>query len=188
MLVARATSSPILSSMRRSTPGIGEAFQSSLAACTTARLLKSAFSCMAVVFRHRSATHSKSTLITRPRQAGSAYEFASRMEAVLHEWKHWARTIKRDAHALYLASRDPCVPWYAKALAWTVTLTRYPRLISFLISSPLSVAWTISSSCPLEFGWSSRLFRLLFWTNIGRWQMRHEISRSACLRRLRLLF
>ena len=46
MLVARATSSPILSSMRRSTPGIGEAFQSRLAACTTARLLKSAFRCI----------------------------------------------------------------------------------------------------------------------------------------------
>src|SRR5215475_2455508 len=32
-------------------------------------------------------------------------------------WKQWARTIKRDAHALYLAARDPRVPWYAKALA-----------------------------------------------------------------------
>jgi len=31
--------------------------------------------------------------------------------------KGWARTIKRDVHALYLASRDPRVPWYAKALA-----------------------------------------------------------------------
>jgi uncharacterized membrane protein YkvA (DUF1232 family) len=31
--------------------------------------------------------------------------------------KDWARTIKRDVHALYLASRDPRVPWYAKALA-----------------------------------------------------------------------
>jgi len=31
--------------------------------------------------------------------------------------KTWARTIKRDVHALYLASRDPRVPWYAKALA-----------------------------------------------------------------------
>lgn len=31
--------------------------------------------------------------------------------------KNWARTIKRDVHALYLASRDPRVPWYAKALA-----------------------------------------------------------------------
>ena len=29
----------------------------------------------------------------------------------------WARSIKRDAHALYLAARDPRVPWCAKALA-----------------------------------------------------------------------
>jgi uncharacterized membrane protein YkvA (DUF1232 family) len=35
-------------------------------------------------------------------------------------WKQWARTIKRDAHALYLAARDPRVPWYAKALAIAV--------------------------------------------------------------------
>ena len=34
--------------------------------------------------------------------------------------KDWARAIKRDVHALYLASRDPRVPWYAKALALVV--------------------------------------------------------------------
>jgi uncharacterized membrane protein YkvA (DUF1232 family) len=34
--------------------------------------------------------------------------------------KGWARTIKRDAHAIYLAARDPRVPWYAKALALCV--------------------------------------------------------------------
>lgn len=28
---------------------------------------------------------------------------------------NWARIIKRDVHALYLAARDPRVPWYAKA-------------------------------------------------------------------------
>ena len=32
-------------------------------------------------------------------------------------WRQWARTIRRDAHALYFAARDPRVPWYAKALA-----------------------------------------------------------------------
>jgi uncharacterized membrane protein YkvA (DUF1232 family) len=32
----------------------------------------------------------------------------------------WARLIKRDVHALYLASRDPRVPWYAKAIAIVV--------------------------------------------------------------------
>jgi len=31
--------------------------------------------------------------------------------------KAWARNLKRDSHAIYLASRDPRVPWYAKALA-----------------------------------------------------------------------
>ncbi len=34
--------------------------------------------------------------------------------------KTWARTVRRDVHALYLASRDPRVPWYAKALALIV--------------------------------------------------------------------
>src|SRR4051794_17076765 len=34
--------------------------------------------------------------------------------------KDWARVIKRDVHALYLASRDPRVPWRAKALAVAV--------------------------------------------------------------------
>jgi uncharacterized membrane protein YkvA (DUF1232 family) len=31
--------------------------------------------------------------------------------------KDWASAIRRDVHALYLASRDPRVPWHAKALA-----------------------------------------------------------------------
>jgi uncharacterized membrane protein YkvA (DUF1232 family) len=31
--------------------------------------------------------------------------------------KTWAQDIKRDVHALYLAGRDPRVPWYAKAMA-----------------------------------------------------------------------
>jgi uncharacterized membrane protein YkvA (DUF1232 family) len=34
--------------------------------------------------------------------------------------KDWARAIKRDVHAIYLAARDPRVPWYAKALALCV--------------------------------------------------------------------
>jgi uncharacterized membrane protein YkvA (DUF1232 family) len=32
----------------------------------------------------------------------------------------WARSIKRDVHALYLSARDPRVPWYAKAVALAV--------------------------------------------------------------------
>lgn len=34
--------------------------------------------------------------------------------------KHWARAIKRDVVALWLAARDPRVPWYAKAVAGMV--------------------------------------------------------------------
>lgn len=32
----------------------------------------------------------------------------------------WARSVKRDTLALYLAARDPRTPWYAKALAAVV--------------------------------------------------------------------
>jgi|ERR1700750_2525071 uncharacterized membrane protein YkvA (DUF1232 family) len=34
--------------------------------------------------------------------------------------KDWARRLKRDSHAVYLAARDPRVPWYAKLLAFAV--------------------------------------------------------------------
>jgi uncharacterized membrane protein YkvA (DUF1232 family) len=34
--------------------------------------------------------------------------------------RDWARVIKRDVHALYLASRDPRIPWYAKVIAIVV--------------------------------------------------------------------
>ena len=32
----------------------------------------------------------------------------------------WARTLKRDAHAVWLAAHDPRTPWYAKAVAMAV--------------------------------------------------------------------
>jgi uncharacterized membrane protein YkvA (DUF1232 family) len=38
----------------------------------------------------------------------------------MDKWKQWARAIRRDAHALYLAARDPRVPWLAKAVAIAV--------------------------------------------------------------------
>lgn len=31
--------------------------------------------------------------------------------------RHWAAILRRDVHALYLAGRDPRVPWYAKLAA-----------------------------------------------------------------------
>ena len=39
---------------------------------------------------------------------------------VLGRWRQWARIVARDVHALARASRDPRVPWYAKALAFAV--------------------------------------------------------------------
>jgi uncharacterized membrane protein YkvA (DUF1232 family) len=38
----------------------------------------------------------------------------------MKNWKQWARLVRRDAHALYFAARDPRVPWYAKAVAVAV--------------------------------------------------------------------
>jgi uncharacterized membrane protein YkvA (DUF1232 family) len=34
--------------------------------------------------------------------------------------KIWAHALKRDVHAIYLAARDPRVPWFAKFLAIAV--------------------------------------------------------------------
>lgn len=31
--------------------------------------------------------------------------------------RRWAKTIKRDVHALYFATKHPRVPWYAKLAA-----------------------------------------------------------------------
>lgn len=45
---------------------------------------------------------------------------APRRRQTASRLKDWARVVKRDVHALYLASRDPRVPWYAKALAIAV--------------------------------------------------------------------
>jgi uncharacterized membrane protein YkvA (DUF1232 family) len=39
---------------------------------------------------------------------------------MLQRMRDWARGVKRDVHALYLAARDPRVPWYAKAVALAV--------------------------------------------------------------------
>ena len=36
---------------------------------------------------------------------------------MLARLKDWARAIRRDVHALWLAARDPRTPWYARALA-----------------------------------------------------------------------
>jgi len=67
--------------------------------------------------------------------------------------KDWARVIKRDVHALYLASRDPRVPWYAKALA--IVIACYALSPIGLIPD-FGRSWAISmmsSCCPLGSSW-----------------------------------
>lgn len=39
------------------------------------------------------------------------------MSASLDRWKQWARALKTEVYALYLAYRDPRVPWYARLFA-----------------------------------------------------------------------
>jgi uncharacterized membrane protein YkvA (DUF1232 family) len=41
-------------------------------------------------------------------------------EPMFERMKLWARSIRRDVHAIYLASHDPRVPWYAKVLAISI--------------------------------------------------------------------
>ena len=38
-------------------------------------------------------------------------------QTLLSRLRQWASTLKRDVVALYLAARDPRVPWYAKVVA-----------------------------------------------------------------------
>ena len=40
----------------------------------------------------------------------------------LEHLRQWARTLRRDVLALYLAAHDPRVPWYAKAVAACVAV------------------------------------------------------------------
>lgn len=39
------------------------------------------------------------------------------MAQLLERWKGWARQLQLEAYALYLAYRDPRVPWYARVFA-----------------------------------------------------------------------
>ena len=42
------------------------------------------------------------------------------MPSRLSEAKQWARALKRDVVALWIAARDPRTPWYAKVAAGVV--------------------------------------------------------------------
>jgi uncharacterized membrane protein YkvA (DUF1232 family) len=53
-----------------------------------------------------------------PSQSGPAPFVTSR--GMFDRLESRARSVKRDAHVLYLAARDPRVPWYTKLLALAV--------------------------------------------------------------------
>lgn len=74
--------------------------------------------------------------------------------------RDWARIIKRDIAALYSASRDPRIPWYAKALAIVVAgyalspIDLIPDFIPVLgylddvVLLPLGIYWVIKLILP----------------------------------------
>ena len=80
---------------------------------------------------------------------------------MLSRIKTWARGLTRDGHAIYLASRDPRVPWYAQVLAIAVAayalspIDLIPDLIPIvgylddLIILPFGI-WLVVSLIPEE--------------------------------------
>ncbi len=75
--------------------------------------------------------------------------------------KIWARRLIRDVHAVYLAARDPRVPWYARVLAIAVAgyalspidlIPDFIPVIGYaddLIIVPLGI-WLVVSLMPTE--------------------------------------
>jgi uncharacterized membrane protein YkvA (DUF1232 family) len=85
---------------------------------------------------------------------------------MIERTKHWARAVKRDVLALWIAARDPRVPWYAKALATAVAayalspIDLIPDVIPVLgylddlVIVPLGillVVWLIPAGLMMEF-------------------------------------
>ena len=56
---------------------------------------------------------------------------------VLERLKGWARSLKAELYALYLAYRDPRVPWYARILA--VCVVGYAFSPIDLIPDPIPI-------------------------------------------------
>ncbi len=80
---------------------------------------------------------------------------------MLRNLKIWARRLIRDIHAVYLAARDPRVPWYARVLAIAVAgyalspvdlIPDFIPVIGYaddLIIVPLGI-WLVVSLIPTE--------------------------------------
>lgn len=57
--------------------------------------------------------------------------------SVVSPWQAWARQVKRDVYALYLAYRDPRTPWYARVVAACVVAYAFSPID--LIPDPIPV-------------------------------------------------
>jgi uncharacterized membrane protein YkvA (DUF1232 family) len=55
----------------------------------------------------------------------------------MEQWKQWARRLKLELYALYLAYRDPRVSWYARA--FTALVVAYAFSPIDLIPDPIPV-------------------------------------------------
>jgi len=56
---------------------------------------------------------------------------------MLAKWKRWARALKREVYALYLACRDPRTPWYARVMAGVVVAYAFSPID--LIPDPIPI-------------------------------------------------
>jgi len=84
----------------------------------------------------------------------------------LEDWKNWARQLKQEIYALYLAYRDPRVPWYARLLAAGVVAYAFSPFdlipdfmplfgyLDDLIIVPVGIARKLSAS--RSTGWPER--------------------------------
>ena len=66
----------------------------------------------------------------------------------LEAWRERTRSFEVDVVALYLACRDPRVPWYAKALAAGVAGYAFSPIDLIPDSFPSWATWTTSYSFP----------------------------------------
>jgi uncharacterized membrane protein YkvA (DUF1232 family) len=76
-------------------------------------------------------------------------------------FKLWARGLKLDAYAVYLAARDPATPWYVRALALAVAAYAFSPIdlipdfipvlgyLDDLILVPLGI-WLVVSLIPAD--------------------------------------
>jgi uncharacterized membrane protein YkvA (DUF1232 family) len=73
---------------------------------------------------------------------------------VFRRLERWARTLKAEVHALYLAYKDPRVPWYARAFAAVVV--GYALSPIDLIPDPIPILGYLDDLILIPLVWRSR--------------------------------